>query len=109
MPRLETIGVNDANAVGEIGAQISALKADVAALTVALGHYVKAQKNNLGNAASDGMHALHDHAVDQMNAARHMGEKSYANAESLVRSHPAGSIAVAAGVGFLVGLVTTRR
>ena len=109
MPRLETINASDNAAVGEISTQISALKADVAGLTAALGQYVKAQKNNLGNAASDGMHAIHDHAVDQMNAARHMGEKSYANAESLVRNHPAGSIAVAAGVGFLVGLVTTRR
>ena len=107
MSRLES--VNDTTAAGEIGAQLSALKADVGALTVALGQYAKAQKNNLGNAASDGMHALQNHAVDQMNATRQMGEKSYANAESLVRSHPAGSIAVAAGVGFLVGLVATRR
>ena len=109
MPRLETINASDNAAVGEISTQISALKADVAGLTAALGQYAKAQKNNLSNAASEGMNAVRDHAVDQMNAARQIGEKSYANAESLVRSHPAGSIAVAAGVGFLVGLVTTRR
>lgn len=106
MPRLETV---DTVTASDIGAQISALKADVAALTVTLGQYAKAQKNNMTNAASDGMHALRDRAVDQVDAARLMGEKSYANAENMVRNHPAGSIAVAAGVGFLVGMVATRR
>jgi ElaB/YqjD/DUF883 family membrane-anchored ribosome-binding protein len=106
MPRLETVETTTA---ADIGAQLGALKADVAALTVTLGQFAKAQKNNLTNTASNGIHALRDGAVDQVDAARRMGEKSYANAENMVRNHPAGSIAVAAGVGFLVGMVATRR
>lgn len=104
MPRLEPV-----HTATDIESQIAAVKADVAALTASLGQYAKAQKTHLANVASDGIDALHDRAVDQIDAAKHRGEKTYANAESLVKSHPAGSIALAAGVGFLVGLVATRR
>jgi len=100
---------NNQAASEEVKTQIEALRKDVAALTHAMADYAKVQQASLTDTASEGVHTLQRKGMESVEAAAKKAGETYAQAEEVVRENPAGTIALAAGLGFLVGLITARR
>lgn len=82
----------------EISAQIEALKADLAGLTDAVGHYGKGRYREARSEAE--RHARH---------VRSEAEDYGRQAQDFIRDQPATALGLASGVGFLIGLLVSRR
>ncbi|SOH92971.1 Membrane-anchored ribosome-binding protein, inhibits growth in stationary phase, ElaB/YqjD/DUF883 family [Monaibacterium marinum] len=93
----------------ELQQQVEALKADIAALTdtmTSLGKQkVSATKGEVEQQAA----ALRARGKDAMDYAGSEVERLSGEAERTVRERPMTSLAVAAGVGVLFGLLTARK
>lgn len=111
MARAQSDGTRTAveQSSAELSAQIESLKADVAELTSTLADYGRAQKAQLGAAAEDKYETAKKVGAETAEQAREKARDAYAGAEKAVRANPAASVGIAAGVGFLVGLMTSRR
>ena len=88
--------------VDDLSEQITVLKNDIASLTSAVTEFSKAK----GQAASDQVKAT---AADMSAAGRAKALEAQASAEEFVRTQPTAALGIAAGVGFIVGLMTVRR
>lgn len=108
MARTQTNGSVEQTSA-DLSAQIETLKADVAELTKVMGDYGRAQKAQLGATAEDSFEAAKQKGAETAEYARQQARDAYAGAEKTVRANPAASVGIAAGVGFLVGLLATRR
>ena len=104
----------------DVAAQIETIKSDIAALTALMGD-VATQKASDAKADAAGVAAkLKTTAADQATLAqlraqemgetvRTAAENGYAKTEEAVRQQPAMAVGIAASVGFLIGLLATRR
>lgn len=110
-------GKSDAS---DVAAQIDTIKADVAALTALLADLTDQKKEELKAGAADAVNRAKSRAKDEASMARARAteagealrdsvEDHYTQAEDAVRRQPAMAVGVAAGVGFLVGLLASRR
>lgn len=93
----------------ELEAQIATLTSDVAALTSTLSDYGKAQKAQLGEAASETLDLARQKGIEAAEQARLQTRDAVASAEKTVRANPGASVGIAAGVGFIAGILATRR
>ncbi len=89
--------------------QIKTLRDDILALTSTVASYGQNQGARLANKASDGAAHLNGMAKDATELARLKAQGLYDETETAVRQNPAASVGIAAGVGFLVGLLLSRR
>ena len=104
----------------DVAAQIETIKSDIATLTALIGD-VATQKTGEAKATASGAAAkLRDTAADQATLAQlraqEIGENvrtaaadGYAKTEDAIRQQPALAVGIAASVGFLIGLLATRR
>lgn len=92
-----------------IQAQLDAVRADVAELTRVLAAYGKAQKDHVGAEARERAEKLKAEAEAGLHEAEVRARAAYAQAEGAVRDNPGAAMAVAGGVGFLLGLFLSRR
>lgn len=92
-----------------IQAQLEAVQKDVAELTRALASYGKAQGAHLGGAARAKAEHVRGEAEAGLAYADAQARQAYATAEDRVRENPAASVAIASGVGFLIGMLMARR
>ncbi len=88
--------------VEDLSAQIDILKNDLASLTHSLSDFGTAKTQHAAEAARA-------KAVELREAGRDRAEASLGQAEDFVRTQPATAMGIAAGVGFLVGMLTTAR
>lgn len=93
----------------ELQKQISALKADIGDLTSAIAQYGRAQGAVLKTQARDGLRRVQEKSTDGLTYAGELAGQKYAETEEYVRANPATAVGLAAGLGFLVGLLTARR
>jgi ElaB/YqjD/DUF883 family membrane-anchored ribosome-binding protein len=93
----------------DVREQLSALRSDIAGLTSALGDYVKEQKRVVQSRASAGLEALKDAGKSGLKASGDKALEVKAGAETMIRDNPAGAVAISAGIGFVLGLLTRRR
>lgn len=93
----------------ELQEQIATLRGDISELTAALGRYGKAQAEALKAQAEGGLRHAAERGADGMAAASDFAGRKYAETEDYVRTNPATSMGLAAGLGFLIGLLTARR
>lgn len=93
----------------ELQAQIQTLKNDIAELTATVARYGRAQTEALKAQARTGLRTVAERGQEQMTAAQELAAAKYAETEDYVRAHPATSVGIAAGAGFLVGLLASRR
>ena len=88
--------------INDLSDQIAILKSDIASLTGTLSEYGKAKTTQAAQTAKDA-------AADAVTEARVKALDAQAQAEDFIRTQPATALGIAAGVGFLVGMITSRR
>jgi len=86
----------------DLSAQIDILKNDIATLTSSVGEYGKEKGRTAANSARSS-------ANDLATSGRVKALEAQDAAEDFVREQPATALGIAAGLGFLVGLIATRR
>lgn len=117
MAQARTNGKTD---VTDVSAQIDTLKQDVATLTALMSDMAKDKtaeaKERAGLKAAalkasavQTVDTAHSRAVETGEKLRSDAEAAYHKAEDTVRQQPAMAVGIAAGLGFLVGMMTTRR
>ena len=106
MAKTTTLSADTSNSsnvtVEDLSSQMEILKKDIAALTSSLGDYGKTKSQQMTRQAKDAVN-------DATTAGRVRALEAQASAEEFVRTQPATALGIAAGIGFLVGIVTARR
>lgn len=95
--------------IDELKAQISALKSDLSTLTGTVKDIGKSRAEAFKGAASDQANAWRDQGDAAVREAKMRGREAYSSAEASVRENPAMAVGIAAGVGFLTGLILSRK
>lgn len=108
MAQMRTNGSVDETSA-DLAAQIAALKADVAALTATLADYGRARTAQFETSAQESLEMAKKMGAETAAQARQQARDVYAGAEKTVRANPAASVGIAAGLGFLAGLLSARR
>lgn len=93
----------------DLSQQIAALKDDIANLTATVAEYGRAQGTELKSAATQKAAGVAMSGVATANGVKASAEKTFADTEEAVRANPAAAVGIAAGIGFLVGMLTARR
>tara|TARA_R110000751_G_scaffold62625_5_gene129508 strand:- start:1210 stop:1623 length:414 start_codon:yes stop_codon:yes gene_type:complete len=126
---IDEIGIQEANMANiatkdkdssDVSAQLELIKSDVAQLTTLLGQLTAQKKDeasarvrqtvsDLKNTASEQATYARVRAAETGDHVQQLAEEYYGQAEEAVRKQPVMAVGIAAGVGFLVGLMTSRR
>lgn len=88
--------------VEDLSTQIAILKDDIAALTSSVSQFSKSTTRDAANQAKAAAHDYADLGKEKVVDAQK-------TAEDFIRTQPATAMGVAAGFGFLIGLITARR
>lgn len=100
--------------------QIAALKEDLASITATLGDLGKHQgqavaanarthADSLREMSAAQLTALRDQSAAQLEVLRSKAGTAATQADAFVKDRPATAVGIAAGVGFVLGLLTARR
>ncbi len=95
--------------VSDLNDQIEALKSDIAKLTSLVGEIGTSKAAELRDVAKQKAKELRSEGERYAQEAGQMAQDSAEAALDAVRKQPATAIALAVGIGFLVGLVTSSR
>ena len=109
MAQAKTNGTSKDISTGDVADQIDTLKADIATLTSLIGELSEAKTKDMRDKAYDAGRKARETAYEKGHEARETAEAYYAEAEETVRRQPMASLGLAAGLGFLVGMMTARR
>jgi len=93
----------------DVTQQMAILREDIANLTATVAEYGKAQGAALKSTAAHKAADLAETGAATAEALKAQAGKTYSGAEGAVRANPATAVGIAAGVGFLVGMLTARR
>jgi len=93
---------NSTASVEDLSAQIEILKTDLAQLTQILSDYGIAKSEEVKQAATA-------KAAQYRAAGRETAQEAQSQAEEFIRTQPATALGLAAGLGFLVGMIMVRR
>nr|WP_319250013.1 DUF883 domain-containing protein [uncultured Celeribacter sp.] len=93
----------------DLQAQIATLKEDISALTKTMADYGTAQGKAARTQAQEALEEARAKGAEQAAALQKTAVESYGQVEDKVRENPSASVGIAAGIGFLVGLVAARR
>jgi len=86
----------------ELADQVATLRNDIATLTNTLGEYGKMKSSEVSGQAKEML-------SDLSTAGRVKAVEAQAKAEDFITTQPATALGIAAGIGFLVGIVSARR
>lgn len=93
----------------DLSAQVDQLKNDIAGLTKTISDLGRARGDQMAASVKDHAHAAKEageaHLADLQNSALRTAE----SAEDYVKRNPATALGIAAGFGFLVGFLGSRR
>ncbi|MFP4326401.1 MAG: YqjD family protein [Paracoccaceae bacterium] len=100
---------SDGPDTAELSRQIETLKKDMGALTQTLGEIARDRRDELSSEARQRLDkAMHD-AEAQARAAGARAARLGEDAHDMVARQPGTALAIAAGLGFLVGFLGARR
>lgn len=88
--------------IDDLSNQIALLKNDIASLTETLGEYGKAKSEEMRDNARSA-------ANDFAETGRAKAIEAQKQAEEFLHAQPGTALGIAAGLGFLVGILTARR
>lgn len=108
MARTDTPNKKDPSAE-DIAEQLEALRADVSTLAATVTDMGRASGARIGEAARARVERAGDMAQSGVDAARAQAHEWEHQANDFVTRQPAAALGIAAGVGFLVGMITARR
>lgn len=91
-----------------VAEQMAILRDDVANLTATVAEYGKAQGMALKATAAQQAAGFAVSGAQTAQSLKTAAEKAYDNSEDLVRANPVAAIWIAAGVGFLIGMMARR-
>tara|TARA_R110000765_G_scaffold296335_1_gene391485 strand:- start:332 stop:652 length:321 start_codon:yes stop_codon:yes gene_type:complete len=97
-----TIAASKEVSIDDLASQLATLKNDIAELTGAMTNFSKTR----GRAAADQAKTTAQGLAD---TGRVKAAEAQESAEEFIRTQPATALGIAAGIGFLVGLVAARR
>lgn len=107
MAQVDKSNVSELNT--DLSTQVAVLRDDIATLTAIVAGYGKAQADQLQSAAAEKAAGLAKAGANAAHSAKATAEVAYSDAEDAIRANPATAVGIAAGLGFLVGLLTSRR
>ena len=93
----------------DVSKQVQILREDVAKLTETMAEYGKARGLAMKEEAAAKASDLAASGKETAKAAQSKVQDTYSGAEDAVRQNPAAAVGIAAGIGFLVGMLATRR
>ncbi|SPH19578.1 hypothetical protein ASD8599_00312 [Ascidiaceihabitans donghaensis] len=93
----------------DIAKQIEVLQNDISSLTSTIAQMGKAKGDEAVSTAKAKLSDVRDQANDHAETARLQAMELQGQANDFIRKQPATALGVAAGVGFLVGLLSTRK
>lgn len=93
----------------ELSDQLETLRADIAGLKSTMAEYGRAQGTHLRAVASEKVNEAAAKGAAKADELRDAANKTYADTEDAVRQNPAAAVGIAAGLGFVVGLLMSRR
>lgn len=88
--------------VEDLSVQLQVLKDDIASLTSTVGSYSQGK-------AAEARDTAQQKASELSSSAQARAKETQKQAEDFIRTQPATAIGIAAGAGFLIGLLTARR
>ncbi|MGO4909622.1 YqjD family protein [Pseudorhodobacter sp. W20_MBD10_FR17] len=107
MAQVEKSNVAELNT--DLSKQVAVLREDIANLTSIVAEYSKAQSAQLKSKVEEKAADLAETGASAAQAAKATAKVAYSDAEDSIRENPAAAVGIAAGLGFLVGLLTSRR
>ena len=93
----------------ELAGQIEAIRADIASLTQTIAAIGKAKGAELSDAARERAAAAIAKGGEQAELLRQQALRLNDEAQDFVAQRPATSLGIAAGLGFVVGMLMSRR
>ncbi|MDF3414378.1 DUF883 family protein [Sulfitobacter sp. M57] len=93
----------------DVTKQMAILRDDIANLTATVAEYGKAQGDIVKAAATSKANNVVENGTAAADAVKAKATKSYSDAEDAVRANPGAAVGIAAGIGFLVGMISARR
>ena len=93
----------------ELSEQIKTIRSDIASLTELLGEIGARRKDETVEAARARAEKLRASASEHFSDAQAQASEARDQALEAIRRQPATSIALAVGIGFLAGVLTSRR
>lgn len=105
---LNDVSKNDAT-VADLTDQIDVLRRDLSALTGTMADLGKAKGSELTSAAAQQVDAAREKGAEAVEFASQRAKVAQHQANDFIQSQPATALGIAAGVGFLVGMMSTRR
>ncbi|WP_099824317.1 glycine zipper domain-containing protein [Oceaniglobus indicus] len=93
----------------DLAKQVDQLKTDIATLTQSIGDLGRAKGEEVSRSVREQARAARAAGQDHLAAVQLQAEDKYRDAENYVRTNPAAAIGIAAGFGFLVGFLGSRR
>ncbi|SDX44991.1 DUF883 family protein [Litoreibacter albidus] len=104
--KIEQLNTADAE---DVSAQIAALKADLSGLTNAIASMGKGKAAELSDAANASAEAARAKGAEHLSKVRDQAAELQNQANDFVTKQPATALAIAAGAGFLIGMISNRR
>lgn len=95
--------------VGDLTKQIETLQKDIGELTGLMAEMGKLRAARLSDEAEAKAQKLKDKGEATAHAAKEQMEDLQGQANEFIRTQPAAAVGIAAGLGFLFGLLMTRR
>lgn len=95
--------------ISDLQAQIAALKTDISQLSTTIVDLGKAQTDSLAATTKDNAAALKTKGEVALDQARDTASTLVSDAETKVRDNPGTAVAIATGLGFLLGMAAGRR
>ncbi|MCE8006131.1 DUF883 domain-containing protein [Aestuariivita sp.] len=93
----------------DLAAQIETLKTDLANLTSMIGEIGTAQSERAKGAIQDKLEGARETGAARVADAKDQAAKLGAEANDFVVRQPATALGIAAGIGFLIGMLGARR
>ncbi|WP_297340478.1 DUF883 domain-containing protein [Pseudophaeobacter sp.] len=109
MARALTNGSKNETTVADLTDQIETLRKDLSALTGTMADLGKSKGADLTDAAAQQAEAVREKGAEVVEVASKRAKAVQHQANDFVQTQPATALGIAAGVGFLVGIMSTRR
>ncbi|MGC1495677.1 MAG: DUF883 domain-containing protein [Sulfitobacter sp.] len=93
----------------DVTEQMAILRDDIRSLSETIAELAQAKGGEMSQAAKDQIHAARDTANAGVDAAKVQAAQLQGQANDFVRDQPAAALGIAAGLGFLVGMLSTRK